>query len=176
MTFSVWLLSLSCRMLMFTHQVAGVSTLLLWLKKPSWVMKTPDFVYASGIQREGVCRCEPNQPRGAAPHVPGVRTEGQSRGVHEDEEGEPHSGMEETSSQEHSSHFLSPNLACHLCSPGQISSFPTCDPQCLSPPPGSSDGLHGSPSLIAALSPLCLCLRPIKTNPATPLWVRFSTV
>ena len=32
-TFSVWLLSLSCRMLTFTHQVAGVSTLFLWFKK-----------------------------------------------------------------------------------------------------------------------------------------------
>ena len=163
-------------MLMFTHQVAGVSTLLLWLKKPSRVMKTPDFVYVSGIQREGVCRCEPNQPREVAPVLTGMRTEGQSRGVSDDEEGQPHGGMRGASPQEHSSHFLSPNLACHLCSPGQISSFPTCDPQCLSPPPGSSDGLHGSPSLIGALYTLRLCPRTIKTNPATPLWVRFSTV
>ena len=59
-----------------------------------------------------------NQPHGAAPHVTGVRTEGPSRGAHEDEEGQPHSGMEEASSQEHSPHFLSPNQVCHLCSPG----------------------------------------------------------
>ena len=148
-----------------------------WLKKPSRVMTTPHFVYVTGIQHEGVCRCEPNQPRGAAPHVTGVRTEGQSRGVNEDEEGQPHSGMEGVSPQEHRSLFSAPKLRLPPL-------LPWTNQQTISPlwsdypsaPPGSSDGLHSSPSLNRALSPLCLCLRPIKTNPATPLWVRFSTV
>ena len=119
-------------------------------------MTTPHFVYVTGIQHEGVCRCEPNQPRGAAPHVTGVRTEGQSKGVNEDEEGQPHSGMEGVSPQEHRSLFSAPKLRLPPL-------LPWTNQQTISPlwsdypsaPPGSTAGLHSSPSLNRALSPLC---------------------